>query len=291
MNPASDGPRPMPVVSVAGGIHTQSKLVSWTHFSWLWVAFSLVLLVGNGILMIFLGFDLIGAGISNPLVLVIWHFILALGFGIITVISAVFFTQEELLQDRLRLPVLSGLWTLYNGVGTILFLGWIIDHPSLHSDIQFNDNPSAYASFLGISGVLFLWFWVDVVAMVIAWVVHYNQRKYLEVLNRSLQVSDFVFYHYHGITIHQAVHAISGTEPTPAPPTVEVHTETPPVAAGLFPSGGGNGAWNRTIHMTSAEVAVPPPRMIQEDPVRGMPLGTRPPSRRKRGVQKGRRPR
>ncbi len=284
MDEESDGPRPMPVISVAGGVQTQSKLVSWSHFSWLWVAFSIVLLVGNGILMVFLGFDLIGAGISNPLVLVIWHFVLAMGFGIITVVSAVFFTQEELLQDRLRLPILSGLWSLYNGVGTILFLGWIIDHPSLHSDVQFNDNPSAYASFVGISGVLFLWFWVNVAAMVIAWVVHYNQRKYLEVLNRSLQVSDFVFYQYHGITIDQTVKAMTAGGGVAA--TTD-GTEQQAVAS-LFPAGGGNGAWSRTTHIASA--AVPSTRMIHEDPVRGMPLGTRPPSRRKRGVERARRP-
>ncbi len=255
---------PSPLESVAKGVKVKSKLVSWKSFSWVWVLFSLFLLVGNGILMIFLGLDLIGVGLSNPWVLLVWHFVLFLCFGVVTIISAVIFTQEELLEDGLRLPILSGLWSLYNGVAAVMFLAWVIAHPNLSSDVQFSDDPSAYSSFVAVNGVSFLWFWIGVMAIVICWVIHYNQRKYLETLERSLQVTDVILMTYHGTSLHDLMIELGG-----GTPGVDSPTEHESIAQSHF---SGSGVWGGTSGVVS--------RRTTREPVRGTGYSTRVPPRR-----------
>lgn len=275
-NPQPTTKMPSPLESVAKGVKVKSKLISWKSFSWLWVMFVLVLFVGNGILMVFLGLDLVNLGLSNPAVLIVWHFVLFVGFGVIAVVSGVYFTQEELLEDGLRLPVLAGLWTLYNGVASLLFLVWVVDNPKMHSTVAFSDNPSAYSSFIALNAVSFMWFWMNVVAIVLAWVIHYNQRKYLETLNRSLQITDHILMHYHGTTLYALMVQLGGGEPVvpgldyPEPPQGELHEDVPfqEGAATTASHFSGQGAsWRGTTAMMAS----------RRDPVRGPAYASRPP--------------
>jgi len=196
------------VDTLARGVRVRSKLVSWSMYSWPWILFVLAFIVGNGALMVFEGLDLTGIGIASPLMLIIWHFVMFVIFGALLIWTYVRFGDETLLEDKLRLPFLCANCTLFNFVMTIVVLAWILDNQSAYAEVHFTSNSQAYVSFVAINGVAFVWFYLIVGLILMAWVVHYNQRKYLELIDLALHADDVHLNRLHNTSLRNVVQTL-----------------------------------------------------------------------------------
>jgi hypothetical protein len=196
------------VVILADKVSVQSPLVSWSYYSWSWIVFVVAFVIANGALMIIAGLDMVGVGILSPLLLIIWHFVLFLVFGLLLIWTVVGIASDTLLSDRVRLPLLSGSATLYNFSMTIAYLVWILHNTSLYAEVHYASNSQAYVSYVILNGITFVWFYIVVAVILVAWVVHYNQRKTLELVDMVLAVQDVHLRQLHGTSLNEVVTAL-----------------------------------------------------------------------------------
>lgn len=186
------------VITLAGDVRVRSKLISWNTFSISWILFLLLFIVGNGGLAVITGLDTTGVGPGLPLLDIIWHFALFVAFGVLLIYLIVQVGNETLVTDRVRLPLIVANAMLFNLVMTFVFLTWVLDNTSQHAQVDYSDNMKAYSSFVTISGISFLWFFVVVAVSLLTWLIHYNQRKTLELIDLVLSVED-----QHLINLHE----------------------------------------------------------------------------------------
>ena len=252
--PGVSGPQPgvetepdPAVIILARGVRVQSKFISWSFYSWPWIVFVLAFIVGNGALMVFAGLDAVGIGLASPLLLIIWHFVLFVIFGILLIWTLVRFATENLLEDKLRLPFLVSNATLYNFVMTIAFLAWILNNTSLHAKVHFTSNSQAYVSYIVLNGITFIWFYVLVCFALISWLVHYNYRKFLELTDLALSVQDEHLIMLHGTNLQSLVQSLRSQQQQQSP--LQMLTLSPlPLGVeqagfqGSIGGGGGGGA-------------------------------------------------
>jgi hypothetical protein len=193
------------VVTLARGIPVRSKLVSWAGYSWPWVLYVLAFVVGNGVLMILAGLDMTGIGFASPIMLGIWHFVMFVIFGALLIWTYVRFAGETLLEDKIRLPFLCTNATVYNFAMAIAYLAWMLANTSAYAEVHFSSNSQAYVSFIGLNTATFVWFYVVIGLTMMAWVVHYNQRKNLELMDLALSVEDEHLIMLHNTSLENVV--------------------------------------------------------------------------------------
>jgi hypothetical protein len=193
------------VVILARGVRVRSKLVSWSGYSWPWILFVLTFVAANGALMILAGLDMTGIGIASPILLGIWHFVLFVIFGALLIWTYVRFANETLLEDKIRLPLLCCLATIYNFAMSIGYLLWMLHNTSAYAEVHFSSNSQAYVSCVGLNTATFVWYFVVVSIAMMSWIVHYNQRKTLELIDMVLSTQDEHLGKLHRTTLKDVV--------------------------------------------------------------------------------------
>lgn len=201
------------VVTLAGDVRVRSKLISWNTFSWTWIAFLLLFIIGNGGLAVVTGLDAVGIGPGLPLMDIIWHFVLFVLYGALLIYLIVQLGKETLLTDRARLPLIVGNATLFNFVMSFVFLSWILDNTSQHAEVNYSENMRAYSSFVVISGISFVWYFVVAAVALVTWLIHYNQRKTLELVDLVLSVQDEHLINLHDTSLKTLVQELRASQP------------------------------------------------------------------------------
>jgi hypothetical protein len=144
---------------------------------------------------------------------IIWHFVLFVLYGALLIYLIIQLGRETLLTDRARLPLIVANATLFNFVMSFVFLSWILDNTSQHAEVNYSENMRAYSSFVVISGVSFVWYFVVVAVALITWLVHYNQRKTLELVDLVLSVQDEHLINLHDTSLRTLVQELRASQP------------------------------------------------------------------------------
>jgi len=177
------------LLSVVGNKKTTQPLIDSHLVSWNWILYFLLLCV-NGAIVVIMALDVIGIGPGLPLLDIVAHFSLFVGFGVLFIYAVIQLGKETMLEDKMGLPLVTFVATLYNFVMTFVFLSWVLDNTSQHAEVKYVENMQAYSSFIGISAWSCAFFFIIVVSTLVVIYIRYVVRKIQEINGKMLIVQN-----------------------------------------------------------------------------------------------------
>lgn len=164
------------------GPYTGARLWQGIHLNLIYVIL-ILLVVANTVIAVLEGLDALFVGFRLPLIDLVFHIFLFLAFVFFTLWNAALVRYERVMTEKMIPAIIGFLFSVMNLAGTIAFVIWAFTYNGLGSRVQFTSDPIGFISLGVVSGVMFLWYNVNMGAWLLLLIVRYNHSKTIEMLN------------------------------------------------------------------------------------------------------------
>lgn len=156
----------------------------WIHIL-LW--FGIILFTALAVME---GLEVANVGWDTPLFYAIFHWVLAIYFGLLLVYSAGSFMIEPLLSDNLRPSIIAGHGLFVNGVCGILFLIWLVTNTDFITNTSFDKDPQGTVDYKDIIIVCFVLYIIWISVILLTYMIRFAFAKFIEILSMTIRHLD-----------------------------------------------------------------------------------------------------